>query len=294
MKDLDIIKRIPITSYLERKGIQVPAKGNICAFWRGDTKPSLHIDISKNCWYDHGTGDCGDVIDLVEKAENCSFKQAIALLIDGGYSFITLPDYEPRKNEPRIVVDSVCELQHPALTEYIKARGISVDVARRFCMQVHYHPVVAPNKRYFAIGFPNRKGCWELRNSYNKIATGKDLSIIDNGSDHLAIFEGFFDFLSYLEMPASILPQKTPESYAILNSVSNADKFLNTFPKAIKTVSLYLDADNAGRQTTNKIVGALKKKGVEFLFDVISVLKECGEAVNDINDLLLYHQQQRA
>ena len=66
------------------------------------------------------------------------------------------------------------------------------------------------------------------------------------------------------------------------------------FPKVIKTVSLYLDADNTGRQATNKIVGALKKEGVEILFDVGSVLKLCGEAVNDINDLLIYHQQQTA
>lgn len=52
MRNLEDIKRIPIASYLERKGIIVPARGNIAAYWRGDRNPSVHIDSSSNCWYD--------------------------------------------------------------------------------------------------------------------------------------------------------------------------------------------------------------------------------------------------
>lgn len=40
MRNLEDIKRIPIASYLERKGIIVPARGNIAAYWRGDRNPS--------------------------------------------------------------------------------------------------------------------------------------------------------------------------------------------------------------------------------------------------------------
>lgn len=292
MRELDIIKRIPITEYLERKGIQVPAKNNICAFWRGDSNPSLHIDISKNCWYDHGTGDCGDIIDLVEKVENCNHYQAIDILKKGCFSLTAIPDITPRKKEPQLIVDSVYELQHPALLKYLNTRGISIEVARRYCKQVYYHSVKSPSHHYFAIGFPNRSGGWELRNRYDKRATGKDLSFIGNEGNHLAIFEGFFDMLSYIELPDSILLKQKGERYAVLNSVAETDKFLKAYPEGIKTVSLYLDSDEAGRKATAKIVYALKKKGIEILFDAGPILE--GAGVNDINDLLLHHQQQTA
>ena len=48
MRDIEKIKGIPIASYLEHKGIQVPARGNICAFWRGDKNPSVSIDRARN------------------------------------------------------------------------------------------------------------------------------------------------------------------------------------------------------------------------------------------------------
>ena len=73
MRNIEEIKRIPIVSYLERKGITIPTRGNISAYWRGDKNPSVSIDRIGNRWYDqvpHGGSE-------VYAFENTAFRSAI-------------------------------------------------------------------------------------------------------------------------------------------------------------------------------------------------------------------------
>lgn len=297
MRNIERIKSIPIVSYLEHMGIKVPERGNICAFWRGDRNPSVSIDRAGNRWYDHGTGEYGSVIDLAMAIEGCSFSQAVEKLESGNYGvacFAHASNSTERK--PAIIVDSVGFLQHPALLQYINERGISTQIARFYCSEVRYHLSGRPDRQYFAVGVENRRGGWELRNPYCKLATKKDYTFINCGGSHLCIFEGFFDMMAYQELPDSVLAKRAAEGLLVLNSVSLVRKFISDLKAGkmedVSTVSLYLDADAAGMEASAKITEALAALRIRVLEDARTFLESFGPDCKDVNDALKCYQQQ--
>ncbi|GHT62331.1 hypothetical protein AGMMS50239_15360 [Bacteroidia bacterium] len=60
------------------------------------------------------------------------------------------------------------------------------------------------------------------------------------------VFEGFWDFLSYLTIQKI---EKSKHDIAVLNSVANVEKAMN-FLKAHREIYTYLDNDDAGRKAT--------------------------------------------
>lgn len=151
----------------------------------------------------------------------------------------------------KLTVEAVRSLANPALIDYLRERGISDPVARTHCREVHYR---VGDKSYFAIGFQNDAGGWELRNPYFKSCVApKALTTHDRGSDTCMVFEGFMDYLSYLTLQRTSLPQINA---VILNSVVNVPKaipFLGTH----KTVHAFLDNDESGRKAFARIEAAL-------------------------------------
>jgi hypothetical protein len=63
------------------------------------------------------------------------------------------------------------------------------------------------------------------------------------------IFEGFWDFLSYLTIQKV---EKSKHDIAVLNSVANIQKAMD-FLKTHKEIYTYLDNDDAGRTATELI-----------------------------------------
>lgn len=294
-RDLEMIKSVPIAAYLEGKGIQMPAHGNLCAVWRGDRNPSVSIDRERNRWHDHGTGQGGSVIDLVMAIEGCNFSTALDILESGNYGVACFPSTSTER-EPALVVDEVKNLAHPALLQYIASRGISASQARFYCREVVYHRACKPESKYFAIGFQNRAGGWELRNAYDKRATSKHYTYYDNGGSHIAVFEGFIDMLSFLQMPDCIFPKRSPENLLVLNSVGMVRRFLCDLKAgklgAVSTACLYLDADEAGRAASAKIKEEFEVLGIRVLEDAGEYLEAQWPGCKDINDCLLAYQQQ--
>ena len=228
--------------------------------------------------------------------EGCSFSQAADILESGAYSVANFAPASKADRKPAIVVDEVGFLQHPALLQYLNTRGISSSLASIYCKEVYYHLDGRPEMRFFAIGFQNRSGGWELRNPNIKLATSKHYSYLDNGGSHIAIFEGFFDMLSYVEMPDSIFPKRAPENLVILNSVALARRFICDLKAGrlgdISTASLYLDCDDAGRNTSAQIAEAFCEMGIKVLEDAGETLAVEWPGCKDINDALLAYQQQ--
>ena len=86
-------------------------------------------------------------------------------------------------------------LTNPYLLRYIAERGISLSIANRFCSEIRYNNT---NRTYYAIGFANDAGGWEIRSPYFKgCIAPKAITTISKGTDVLQIFEGFMDFLSW-------------------------------------------------------------------------------------------------
>jgi hypothetical protein len=86
---------------------------------------------------------------------------------------------------------------------------------------------------------PNFKGC----------ISPKGITTIRSSNDTCLVFEGFWDFLSYLAIQKI---EKSKHDIAILNSVANVQKVMD-FLKSHKDIYTYLDNDDAGRKATELI-----------------------------------------
>lgn len=247
---LEDIKKISIREYLGQIGI-CPTKENVRygmyhSPFREDRDASMKVDYNQNLWIDYGTGEGGSIIDLVSRIEKCSIGEAIKKLNDKSFSFHG-NNFVPAQQKPVIRIEKMQPLAHPALLDYLKERGINPDIARHYCLEVHYS---IADKFYFAVGFQNDAGGWELRNRYFKgSTTSKNITTINNGSDTVMLFEGFIDFLSYLSLKQNTSPRI---DLAILNSIANLTKAI-PFLQTHRTIHAFLDNDEAGKRAVQSL-----------------------------------------
>lgn len=251
---IERVRQTDMVAYLSRIGIQ-PAKVLGVNYWyhspfRNEKTPSFKVNRSLNRWYDFGEGTGGSLIDFGVRYHQCSvtdflsaFRQDVLLL-----PVAPVPDaVNTRPQESKIRILQEKPLQNPVLLSYLARRCIDIDLARMYCSQVHYE---LSGKPYYAIGFANDSGGYELRSPYSKISTSpKDITTIRQKSPVMAVFEGFFDFLSYRSIHHS--QNMHAENYLILNSVaffSRARPLLENHPE----VHLYLDLDQTGRLLTSR------------------------------------------
>ena len=75
------------------------------------------------------------------------------------------PLFLPEPSEPAFEGMEAVPLLRSPLTEYLAERSIPYAVASRHCCRLNYG---VRGKRYFAIGFPNVAGGYEIRSRYFK------------------------------------------------------------------------------------------------------------------------------
>ena len=164
------------------------------------------------------------------------------------------PLYLPEPSEPAFEgVEAVPLLRSP-LTDYLAERGIPYVIASRHCCRLNYG---VRGKRYFAIGFPNVAGGFEIRSRFFKgCVPPKDVSLVKaegSPSDVCSVFEGFMDFLS-----AATLGLETGDCL-VLNSVSNVEKAMR-YLDGYGHIDCYLDRDEAGRRTLEMLKGHYEER----------------------------------
>lgn len=134
------------------------------------------------------------------------------------------------------------------MVSYLTGRGIDPAIARTYCREVRY---TIGGKEYFAVGFRNDAGGWELRSARFKGGSSpKHITTIGNRSDTVIAFEGFMDFLAYLSLKH---PERLRIDAAVLNSVVNLPKavpFLSRHP----VIHTFFDNDEAGRKATADLI----------------------------------------
>ena len=205
--DINEIKQVPIVNCLYILGIE-PVKHKASGLWyhapyRNDRNPSLRVSTDKNVWYDYGIARGGDIFNLAGEFINSNEFVAQAKFISEtlGGSFPTSFPHHQRIAEKAVKAkgnpfSDIVEkpLSHPALRQYLRERGISADVASRFCCQVEYR---YNGKQFFAVGFKNNSGGYEIRNRFFKgCVSPKDITLIGRNSNVCHLYEGFMDFLS--------------------------------------------------------------------------------------------------
>jgi hypothetical protein len=262
MPSLDQIKQISIADYLAERGIEpVNIKGDELWYYspiREESKPSFRVSKSRNTFMDFGKMDKPDsIIGLVMQMYGTSFADSVKILSERSDLSITerVDRKSPVDYEKKITVTQVKSLQDRGLFAYLYERGIDPEIAKKYCKQVHYK-IDGNDKEYYAVGFQNDKGDWELRNKYFKGCTGKNITCIDKSlagtsfyigkkPETCNVFEGFMDFLSY-----ETLNKQNPTQYpdcdaVILNGVTNIEKNSVEIEKFICNdfVSCYTDND---------------------------------------------------
>lgn len=246
-------KEIDLVDYLSHLGFQ-PQKIIQEDYWylsplREEKHASFKVDRKKNIWYDFGTGEGGTIIDFDIRYHHCTISEFLDKL-KSSFSFHQphiLHQSIPAGQKKKIALIAATSITNPALCRYLDDRKVPPDIARKYCKEVHYSLY---GKHYFAIGFPNNSGGYELRNAYFKgCVAPKDVTtfVIKNAKE-IGVFEGFFSFLSYLKIIQN-QPEKTNRNFLILNSLSFFKKSREIMEK-YTAIHLYLDRDSAGRKCT--------------------------------------------
>jgi hypothetical protein len=252
MKTVQAIKCFPIRTYLTGRGL-LPTKENsryglYLSPLREEHTPSFKVDYMQNLWYDFGLGAGGSLIDLVMRLERCNFTEAVRLLSRGERTSIAVPvppSVLPTVPALRMLFD--IPLRHSALVGYLSSRGIDPAIASACCREVHY---AVGGRNYFAVGFRNDAGGWELRSEcFKGCVSPKQITTIDNRSDTVVAFEGFMDFLSYLSMKPN---EWQHIDVAVLNSVVHIPKAI-PFLERHAMIHVFFDNDEAGRKATAEL-----------------------------------------
>jgi len=252
------VKQTDIVEYLEKLGYQ-PQKIRNNDYWylsplRDEKEASFKVNRTLNLWYDHGLGKGGSIIDFAMLYHNCSMKEVPEKINDLFFFHRkTLTVQQPQPNtqkpqealEPKIKVIAAKPLTNPILCRYLYNRKISLGIAEKYCKEVDFE---LNKKRFYAVGFENKSGGFELRNQHFKASSSpKDVTQIRiSGAKEIAVFEGFISFLSY-----QTLQQKDAAltNFLVLNSLSFFQKCRQLMEENQK-VYLYLDRDEAGIKNT--------------------------------------------
>ena len=250
-------KSIVLAEYLQTLGI-TPCKKQGNSLWykspfREETEPSFKVNLTRNEWYDFGAGMGGNILDFAMEYHGTDSISHVLKIIAGQVPTITSADssfsFRPQTSLPAFEDIHVDVLSNPALIQYLKERNINVSFAVQVCREVNF---TANGKRYFAIGFENDLGGYELRNRYFQgCLSPKGITNVKNGNDTCCIFEGFMDYLSYLTLKQKHHPEQpdivAKQDYIILNSAANVSKAIDIISE-YDAKYCFLDNDATGKQ----------------------------------------------
>jgi DNA primase len=148
---IQALKQISIEDILSNRGIYPTSKSGewlmYCSPLREDHTASFGVNPKTNTFHDLGSGERGDVIQLVRELDKINFGDACKVL----EGFASRREIE---SEAKTIFSSTCntsestvqdfqitaikDLQHPALIRYVEKRGISFKTAYRYLREIHY------------------------------------------------------------------------------------------------------------------------------------------------------------
>lgn len=250
---------------------------------------SFKINEKKNTWYDFGhsgnlksTGAGGDILDLwcdyYQLNRKGHIQDVLAGLATLGLQPYTQDFLQPVNTNtttpkpPRWKILKVHnKIFYPSLKEELAKRRISKTLSSLYLKQVFIQDNEKPNRKINGIAFLNcNAGGMEIcipnpiKETCFKTGIIKGPSIVEGlMTEKVSIFEGFWDFLSWMELYNFVHP---PHDCYILNSNSFIEQIIRMIKgkREIKFVSSYMDNDESGYQATHTLAGALEPIGISF------------------------------
>jgi DNA primase len=279
-------RQIDMVDYLASLGY-TPKKIKKDDYWyhsplRNERTASFKINRKKNVWYDHGSGQGGNLVDFGLLFHKCSITELLSKLNEM-FSFHPPKQIESvsAPAESSIQLLSERKIVSLSLLRYLKQRRIAESIAKKYCCEISFS---TNGKAYTAIGFKNDLGGFELRNQWYKGSIApKAVTSIGNSNKELAVFEGFFDFLSYqtinLNQPTSAF------NFLILNSTSFFEKS-REYMEQHDRIRLFLDSDKTGQNCRAQALSwSLKYKDDSSLYkgykDLNDWIQHIGKSVKN-------------
>ncbi len=197
----------------------LPTKQNEKEAWylnpfASESQASFKLNKRLNAWYLHSEGIGGNNTDFMKKYLRTSVNEVLGWAQKQNFSSFH-QQAKVRKSEPNYRIDEILDLQNPNLKKYLQERGLS-SKTYEYIKEVRF---TIGEKKLYAIGSENLSGGFELRNSFYKGSLlKKDISIFNLNSNSnvqdrsnfqdksikpVAVFEGFMDALSFIEMQKS-------------------------------------------------------------------------------------------
>ena len=273
----------PIESVLESLGCKKGGRDMYFSPFREETSASLHIDRSKNLWYDHGAGMGGTNVQLVMLARKCSMQEA--------YRFIArldptlVPEEVKSRTSGTNAIRAVWDIRSDYLLNYFESRKIPEELARKYCREIIMRNQQR-NQTFTLIGFENNAGGYALKSpsGYKSTTAAGITTINDKGvrtviptSSSVLVFEGFFDFLSWQVLQSSLCPSC---DVVVLNSVSNLNR-ASDYLRLHDKIVCFLDNDTAGKKAFSSIKTMLPDKQIADMSHLYQKHKDLSEMLQE-------------
>lgn len=289
--------QMDLVTYLESLGHE-PSKIKNIDYWylsplRNEHTPSFKVSRKLNLWYDHAIGKGGNLVDFGIAYFRCSVSEFLQLLngnnispavgfpINNNYrqSSSSIGTREDDIHFNRIIIVDVRTLESKLLLDYLEKRCIGKELAKQHCKEVDFS---LNGRKQTVIGFENVSGGYELRGEkFKGSSSPKNITFINTQNRSVAVFEGFFDYLSFMEINQK--SDKLQTNFLILNSLSFFNKSWELMDKHEK-VNLYLDRDAVGMKYTQEALRRQPEKYVDqsFLYEQKKDLNEWLEQIKSV------------
>ena len=289
-EQIEKAKEIPIEDFLLERGYKPVRKGGSKLYYlsmlRDEKESSFCVNMSNNKWRDFGlSGRWDDIIGLVQEMDKCGFMQAVEKLV--GTKIVKSRKVTNEPQAPGIEIENITPLKAKLLIDYLKSRGVDIDIARLYCQQavVSFPTAKKSEQKHTYIAFRNDKGGYEFRNHYKtriaKVSSSpKYFTRIEAEPNRYNIFEGFIDFLSML---TKYQKQKFKNTTVVLNSLVNI-RYLYETLKTNEENNIFLDNEEDADRYIWKGghgVESLKEQGIPYIDR-----REMFGIANDINDMI--------
>jgi len=239
---------------------------------------SCLVEPKKNVINDYSSGFSGDIIKFAMQVRGKGFQDAVLWLISLDNSIVEFKK-EVYYKDSKITLTDVKPLTSDRLLSYVYNRGVSRFLADTYLKQIHYR--VGENN-FVSIGFQNDNGGYELRSPPKTpndkgfkgcLGTKHIRTISFQKTNNVAVFEGFFSFLSFLQL--GLHADSYQADFIILNTLNNISKIPFDNYTAIR---LYLDNDASGIRATKRVIDE----------NLLKVVLDCSSKYKGFNDLNEY------
>jgi len=242
----------------------LPTKQNEKEAWflnpfANENHASFKLDKRNNIWYLHSEGIGGNNTDFMMKYLKASVKEVLEWAEKQSFFSFQPQNSIQKQNslKQNYQITEIKQLQNENLKDYLQQRGLSTKVYP-LVKEIHF---TIGEKNLYAIGFENLSGGWELRNSFYKGSVlKKDISILNLNNENqnktgkrIAVFEGFMDALSFVEMKPFF-----NGDLLVMNSISLLNR-TKEYLQNYSEIYLFLDNDKAGEICKNEILKSFPK-----------------------------------